>query len=118
MLGDYKSGILELKDRTQKYLDYMDVIEKQKEIANLEEISKSSDFWDDTNNANKIIKKINNLKKRVDPWILFKREVDDLAVLFEMALEENSLEYEDEIASICQKLKEEIDQLEFYGSIR
>lgn len=113
MLTDYKNDIYELKDKTEKYIKYINLEKVQQEINVLDDETKLQNFWDDQDKANRIIKKLNSLRKRIDPWVSFKRELDDLVVLYEMALEDNSSDYEKEISNILTNLSKEMNNLEF-----
>ena len=112
MLTDYKNEINDLQSKTQEYLSYVNIPEIEKQINELDEKTKVSGFWDDQNTAGKILKKISKLKKRIDPWIEFESEVEDLITLYEMAVEENASEYEDEVLDLLTKLKKKLDEME------
>ncbi|HPO49229.1 MAG TPA: peptide chain release factor 2 [Spirochaetota bacterium] len=114
MLSDYKNNIYELKEKSLKYVKYIDVEEKTKEISELEERTKLDNFWDDQKNSNIVVKRLNFLRKKIEPWVEFNKEAEDLAILYEMALEENSVEYEKEISDILDKLTKKLNELEFY----
>jgi len=114
MLKDFKASIYELKDRCAQYIRFIDIGKNKKEIESLEEKTKDPNFWDDQESANKIIKKINNIRKRIEPWEQFDKEVEDLVVLYEMSVEENAEEYEKEIIELLKASQKKMDELEFY----
>lgn len=112
MITDYKQDLNELKTRCDEYLSYINIPEVKKEIEELEKSTEEQGFWDDQKKANQIIKKVNDLKKRINPWEGFVKEVDDLVTLYELSLEEKDSGYEDEIVSTLHKLQTRIDELE------
>jgi len=113
MLLDYKNDIYELRDTCKKYVLYINIGKNKEEISQLEEKTKSPDFWNDQNTANRIIKKINNIRKRIEPWEEFSKEIDDLVVLYEMACEEDAASYETEIQTLIKEYKNKLEKLEF-----
>jgi peptide chain release factor 2 len=113
MIQDLKKDIYDLKENCEKYVKFIDIQVKRAEITSLEDRIKEADFWNDQDKANKVIKKANTLKKIIEPWEKFSKEIDDLVVLYEMAAEEKNEDYEAEIASILNTLKESFVKLEF-----
>jgi peptide chain release factor 2 len=113
MLQDLKNDIYEIKKKNDKYISLIDIVNKRKEINSLEDQIKDPDFWNDQDKANKIIKKANNLKKSIDPWEKFNKDIEDLIVLYEMAVEENNDDYENEISGILKDLQARFTDLEF-----
>jgi len=70
----------ELKKKIDSILAKADLKIKKQEIADLEKQSLAPDFWSDSQNASKIMKKINDLKKEIE-------NIEMMQILFE----ENSL---------------------------
>jgi len=70
----------ELKKKIDSILAKADLKIKKQEIADLEKQSLAPDFWSDSQNASKIMKKINDLKKEIE-------DIEMMQILFE----ENSL---------------------------
>jgi len=112
MLADIKPDITELQSKLDEYISMIDFDGITSEINELEEITSEPDFWNDQNRANKTIKKINLLKKRIEPWKEFESEFEDLKMMVELAEEENSSEYDSEIETTCSELKIRFDKME------
>ncbi|MCG8569570.1 MAG: peptide chain release factor 2 [Spirochaetes bacterium] len=112
MLSDYKTDIYELQKKCQEYLELINIESIEKEIAELEEKTKDENFWDDQNQAQSVLKKIAALKRKIDPWLQFKQETEDLVTLFEMSIEEDTQEFETEIAENLKKLTNNLSELE------
>ncbi len=112
MVIDYKNDITELKSKCEEFLSYINIDKIKQDISELEKSAENPNFWDDQNQANKILKKINDLKKRILPWENFSKEVEDLTTLFDLSVEEESQEYEEEIAGTILNLKKKMEELE------
>jgi peptide chain release factor 2 len=112
MVIDYKNDINELRNKCNEFMSYINIDKIKKEISELEKNTEKTDFWNDQNNANSILKKINNLKKRILPWESFYKEVEDLITLFDLSIEEETQEYENEIVSSISDLKKKMEELE------
>jgi peptide chain release factor 2 len=113
MLKDFKSEIYDLKNKCDQYISYIDIAKNRAEIEVLEEKTKDENFWNDQESANKIIKKINNIKRRIEPWDAFQKEVEDLVVMYEMSVEENAESYENEILGLLKNAQKRMSELEF-----
>lgn len=112
MLVDYKNDIYSLSEKCKDYLRRIDLDKQNREIQTLEEQTKNDDFWEDQDNAKNILKKINSIKKRIEPWKELKAEIDDLITLFELAVEEDKPEYEKEIKDILKSVAGKFDSFE------
>lgn len=112
MITDYKFDVYDLHRRCNEYISIINIEKIQKEIDAFEKETHKDDFWDDQKNANLILKKTSDLKKRIDPWIEIKKEIDDLKGLYDIAVEENANEYEGEISSLLNSLTAKFEKLE------
>lgn len=112
MINEYKSQVYQLKEDCDKYIELIDIPKKREEINKLEKETEKVDFWNDQKSANLIIKKINYLKKYIEPWEKLNKEISDLIELYEIAINENSEEYEKEIILLIEKLTKEFKELE------
>ena len=113
MLSDYKMEINELTEKTNEYRKFSGLNKAREDLANLTEISKKDNFWDNQEEAGKTLKKITKLQNRIVPWDDFFREVDDMNTLYDMAVEANANEYEAEILDYINNLTEKLHKLEF-----
>ncbi|HNZ27277.1 MAG TPA: peptide chain release factor 2 [Spirochaetota bacterium] len=112
MLVDYKNDIYSLSEKCGNYIDRIDLDKQNREILALDELTKNDDFWNDQDRAKNILKKINSIKKRIEPWQELKAEVEDLTTLYELAVEEDKPEYEKEIKDILKNACEKYESLE------
>ena len=59
------------------YGGYFDVSKKEEKIKELENETRKSSFWDDTEKAQKITLELNNLKEQISGFISLKQEILD-----------------------------------------
>ncbi len=90
-----------------------DIDNKLKVVAGLEKQANTPKFWDSSDDAQKILKKIKDLKRIIESWDKVHLESDDIYTLFEMALEENDQETINELIPQIQTLAKEVENLEF-----
>ena len=76
----------------------------QKEIAKLEELSAAADFWDDSTEAQKKLRKLSRLKSSIEPTLELKSRVEDLQVLAELV--------EDEESADAAEVRSDLDEIE------
>lgn len=107
-----KQKINELLKKTEEYLTYIKIDDIKKEIENLEKKTLESNFWNDAKQASKIVKEINNLKRKIEPWEKFYKEIKELNELYSLCEEEESNELEAEIEKSIEKLEKEFEKLE------
>ncbi len=79
----------------------------------MQEITNKSDFWNDSQNAKKILKNIKKLEIWVQSWNKLKTEIDDIEVFIELQKEEPEENLEPEISQKLNILESEIEELEF-----
>lgn len=63
----------------------------KKEIATLEEKSASNDFWDEQKESQKVLKRISDLKNRIEKYQNLYKSYEDALTLIELANEEEDL---------------------------
>ena len=107
---DYQKQITELKERFETVKSGFDREKKQKELRELEAQSMKPDFWQDSQNAQKIMKKIDKLKGEIEDFDYLEKNLTGLGALIGQAQEEERLakELEKEVKTI----KGKIDELE------
>ena len=83
---------------------------KRAELTRLEEEIGKPDFWNDQEQAQKTLKKRSRLENAIEKSATFERDVDDAAVLFEFANEdESSLK---ELQTLIERLQTEVEETE------
>ena len=90
------------------YGGHFDIPSKKEKISELENKSMQSDFWSDTESAQKVIDEMNSLKEIVNMVEELKSDVNNDLELSELLLETNDEELlhnlEDDVKLLCQKV--------------
>lgn len=68
-----------------------------RKIKETEKLTEAPDFWNDSENAQKVMNDLKYLKGRVEPWRLLMAKTDDLFALYDLAFESGDEELEDEL---------------------
>ncbi len=91
------------------YGGHFDVLGKQEKIKELENITMQTDFWNDTESANKVINEMNSLKEIVDIIESLQNDIKSDIELSELLLESNDEELlhnlEEDVNNLCQKME-------------
>ncbi|WP_261793753.1 peptide chain release factor 2 [Treponema pectinovorum] len=111
MLEELKEPLQNLKNDINSVWGRLDHDSIDKKIKEKEEISALPGFWDDTENAQKVMNELKYLKGRVEPWRELIAETKDLQTLYELAMEENDQKIEDEIRSQLEKSEKKFEEL-------
>ena len=78
---------------------------KKDELAELERQIIAPGFWDDASRAKKIQKDRGRIQETIESWESFSTTWEDASLLFEMALDEEDVEAEQEVSEILEKLE-------------
>jgi len=97
----------------KNYGGIFDVDTRQKKIKELETASTTSDFWDNPDEAQNVLKTIKDQKKIVDPWNKAWTECSDLGELYEMAQSEEDDGALAELEQNITTLQKDVEHLEF-----
>jgi len=87
-------------------------------VAELQEKTNDSGFWDDNNEAQKTLQEINRHSVWIDQWKSIEANYNDLESLISLAEEENDESLEKSFEKDIEKLEAEIDSLEFKNMLR
>ena len=89
-----------------------DVAGRKDIIEKLEQEIGRDGFWDDPASAQKTMQELTRHKDKVNLYEGLELEVEDVATLWELALEEDDASLEEEIGKGVRKLQKQIEQLE------
>jgi peptide chain release factor 2 len=92
---------------------FFDIDKQRAEIAEIEKKTQEQGFWDNNEEAQQVLKEINERKKWVDDWDLYNKGLEDIDVLIELQEEDQSEDLEPEIQTNLYKLEKGIEDLEF-----
>jgi peptide chain release factor 2 len=90
-----------------------DVAAKDAELTQLQEKMQRADFWDDRESAQKVVQRVSYVTRLSGPVHELEREIEDLAVLSELAEEEADEATRQEVADRAEKFQTRLDKLEF-----
>lgn len=85
---------------------------KQERIAELSDLASAPDFWDQREQAQKILQELTALKHDVEQMEHLEQQQADLAALLELAVADGETELLDEINSGVAALQQELEKME------
>ena len=91
---------------------HFDVANKEKELAELENQTTENEFWNDTENSSKVLKKITSLKNKVNNFKKVKSDLENLKDMNDLLQIEEDESLIKEILHNTSELEKEIDKLE------
>ena len=94
------------------YGGFFDLEVKQTEIAEREQLSEQPGFWDDANQAQKIMQEISERKDWIAIWESAQLSVHDAEALLQLAEEMGDSSMEQEIETEISSAKDAVDNLE------
>lgn len=80
-------------------------------ISEKEKLTESPNFWDNHEEAEKVMSQIRKLKSRVEPWKKLIADVNDLEAMYELAEESKNPSDEQEVSSMFEELKSSFEKL-------
>ncbi|MHB1459035.1 MAG: peptide chain release factor 2 [Armatimonadota bacterium] len=113
MLSDSRKELDMLITQFDELRGHLDLDRMQAELAALEEKIGASDFWDDPDAAQDVLRNLSQAKSSAEPWFNLIRKLDDIQVLLELASEETDEDaYTDEIDKEIADIKSLLEMLE------
>ncbi len=83
----------------------------QEEIGELERKTAVPDFWDDPENAQKILQRLNEKKEKVEKYLRLEKNYEDLEALIELGIETAEPELEQEIKEETKLFKDRLERM-------
>lgn len=91
---------------------HFDVVNKEKELLELEKQTMSNEFWSDTENTSKVLKRITDLKNRLNNFKKINSGLENLKDMNELLQQEPDEELVKELLNNTIYTEKEIDKLE------
>ena len=91
---------------------HFDIITLEKELSELENQTTMQNFWEDTSNSSKVLKRITELKNKISSFKSTKKELDNLIEIKNLLSEEKDAELEKELEDGIKTLNSDIEKLE------
>ncbi len=107
--NEIKQELIKLEELYRSIFTMLDFEHLQSEVKRLDALTYESGFWDQPDAAQKIIKKLKMEKTLLDKLMSFKTLYDDIIVLSDFALEDNSIL--NELEQNIQKFERQFDSL-------
>nr|WP_278278371.1 peptide chain release factor 2 [Alkalibacter saccharofermentans] len=108
-LQEYTRQIKELKGRLKEIGIHFDLADVELKSQELNEEVNQENFWDDQENAQSLLKKLNDLKNKLARHNELELRIEDAKALVEMLEEESDEELADELAAVVKELSQELD---------
>lgn len=86
-------------------------------IGNLQKKTQAPDFWNDQLSAQSVLREINSHNRIIQHWRNLKGEIEDLAVLEQLATEEDDPESHKEVAEKIASLEESLTAFELEATL-
>ena len=87
-IHEIRSEIKKMSERINQFKDSLNVEQKEAEIKEYDDQMQVAGFWDDQRKAQEVINAANAIKDKVNTFYSLEGEVEELAVAFELILEE------------------------------
>ena len=91
---------------------HFDIVNLENELTSLEKQTTENNFWEDQKSSSKVLKRINEIKNKVEQFKKIKTEITNMIELVELLKQESDEELEKEVQKGTKKLEEEIEKLE------
>ncbi|WP_156958489.1 peptide chain release factor 2 [Virgibacillus sp. SK37] len=111
-LVEIRSELDKMLKRIEDFRGSLDLDEKRARIKELELNMSEPSFWDNQDEAQKVISEVNGLKGYVTNFEDLEERLEDLEVTFELVKEENDKELFDELNEDVNVIKKEINNFE------
>jgi peptide chain release factor 2 len=104
---ELKLSLNAMKPEIQELSEALGLTRLEKEIAELDELSATPDFWSDADNARQVQQKLGAMKNTRDAFLKLKGDFEDALTMIELAEEEgeNGLELLPEVKETAEKVK-------------
>ncbi|MFC4557514.1 peptide chain release factor 2 [Virgibacillus kekensis] len=111
-LSEISNELNKMSKRIEEFRGSLDLDDKKQRIKELEQEMTSPDFWDNQQEAQKVINESNGLKSYVDKFEELNETVENLKVSYELVQEENDEELYAELENEISALRKNINEFE------
>ncbi len=91
---------------------HFDIANLEKELKELEQQTTSQEFWENQQNTSQVLKRITEIKNKVEEYKLSKNTLDNLLDLVELLKIEKDDQLENELEKNVSNLSKQVDKLE------
>lgn len=111
ILDDLKQQLENIKPQIDELHDVLNIKKCKGEVEELQQMSAMPDFWNDTENSQKVTQKIRTLENKIAKYEKLTSAYDDTMVLIQLSEEEGDEDSAEEIKSEIAQIEKDIDEL-------
>ncbi|WP_422447593.1 peptide chain release factor 2 [Thermoanaerobacterium sp. DL9XJH110] len=111
MFEEYKAEVESMRSVLSELRILFEIDKMQEEIGELERKTAVPDFWDDPENAQKILQRLNEKKEKVEKYLRLEKNYEDLEALIELGIETAEPELEQEIKEETKLFKDRLERM-------
>ena len=111
-IHEIRTEIKKMSERISQFKESLNVEQKEAEIKEYDAKMQAVGFWDDQRKAQEVINAANAIKDKVNTFYTLEGEVEDLAVAFELILEEPDEDLQVELESQISEVSEKLNKFE------
>ena len=93
-------------------MNLFDILNLKEELKKLEEKTNNADFWQDSQNSSKILKKINQIKSKIEFYKKIENNLNSVIEMNSLLEQEKEESLEEELKKSIKQLEKEIEKLE------
>ena len=108
---EYKNKLAALRQPLDELGAALKLDQARNEVEKLEEESAQEGFWNDTENSQKVQKRISALKNKIEKYDRLCTQYDDMLTICEMALEEDDDSMLEELESEFKSFEEKLETM-------
>ncbi|MFH1416076.1 MAG: peptide chain release factor 2 [Elusimicrobiota bacterium] len=113
MLEDRKNEAVKLDRQIEEIRGFFELAKKEKTVEELKAKTSQPDFWNDNENARKVMKELDIAKSDIELYTGLKSAIDDIKTLIELAEEEEDDTLLNEISVELEDLKKKVSRISF-----
>ncbi|WP_428390121.1 peptide chain release factor 2 [Mucisphaera sp.] len=106
-------GIIQtFRERIAAVRDSLNADAKTTRLAELEQLMNATDFWDKPDKANEVVTELKTIKAQIEPLNKANHDIEELALLWDMAADEDDADTRDEVDAQIDPMTQRLDKLE------
>ncbi|MGL4796417.1 MAG: peptide chain release factor 2 [Paraclostridium sp.] len=110
-IQEYRHNIEEMSKTIEELGLLFDIAEIAKKINLNEDKMSQQDFWNDNENAQKVLQENKLLKETLDEFTHLVSSIEEIDIFIELAIEEGDISLEKEVEKMIENLRKSIDDL-------
>lgn len=91
---------------------HFDITNLKEELSTLEKQTFDSTFWEDSKNSSRVLKRINEIKTKVEKYTFINNELNTLIELVDLLKQDSDVDIESELQAGIKNLERDIEKLE------